>query len=177
MHRRHFIGVSSALAAGSMAGCLGLWDNPDTPEDMDVEILDDEGRSPRRRIVESGLVESDEEHPKFEGVLVVTAENEADEYFLSDEKVTSFVAETHFDESYLVAIVTFWWSGEDEVTVGAIDRTDEGIHVALNVDSPDPATLEATPRTHLLRITDERSEIPGVIVVAHNDREERIRID
>ena len=159
-------GVSGCLADGILA--LRSDNNPDSPDDMHIDLFNPDGK---RVLVEDGSLAQFEASPsEAEGARLLIEPEEA-YHVVSGKNIDQFVEETNFDESYLLVVSTSG-SGEDR-TITEIIRSDAGLRLVIEVERDDEIPAEDRLYRFLLRVTDERDEVPKILEVtrAHTERE------
>lgn len=145
--------VAAGVLLVVVAGCLGASTGGDATEpEFEAYVFDHAGHdSPA---VEGGVEYPADAHgPRSNYVTLVTSEADADRFNQSvlDEGAASFVANTSFDESYLVVIQEFPASSVPDYRVESVERTGDTLQVRIN-DSSEIATADITVETVLVRV-------------------------
>jgi hypothetical protein len=154
MERRPFLAASIGLILPTGAGCLS---REQTPEGMEVDthhwVADilEEGIWYRRQELNESV---EQYHELIEDEIA--AKNRID----GDEEVMEFVEKTDFTDSYLIIVQNIMQSAR-WLELHRIERTEQGLDIAIKTASPDePYGDDATAHSLAIRLTDEQAGVP-----------------
>lgn len=162
MNRRGFLGLCG-LGVGTVGG-YAVWrrsNSPSIPDGMNVEtkhVETDVLTEYSSR--DTDFLESQEEYS-----TVISDPTAANRELSDDSSIAPFVANTDFDESYLL-VVQNGMQSEMELVLETVSRRDTGLHLDISIDAPQGGGPDDL-RTHslLIRITDEDDGVPAQVSV------------
>ena len=156
MNRRKFLAVGGlGLGTGGYLA-WNRFQSPSIPDGMTVETLYLE-----RNVFDPRDVFALRE----ESYTLIADEETAASEFDDVEQVSAFSDETDFDESSIL-VVQNGMRSEDDLELDAIERTEDGIQVAVSIDQPlIPDHDDLITHSLLIRITDEKT-VPDPIDVS-----------
>lgn len=165
MKRRTLL-VASGWLTASLAGCLGgpeVSSSGPFPAGMSVDTQHRVGSH-----LESDDVSPSGERPRSEQVVFVDRET-ARERLRTESAIQEFLEETDFVRSYLLVVVAAAWPSAYEMAVRRVERTDDGLTVAISISEPG-GTVGDDAAVHSLaaRITDEEAGVPDRVRVEIN---------
>lgn len=166
MERRTVL-AASGLAVLGTGGYLYSWlsHSSTIPDEMTVETLYvTQGVFTEQQYDSPGVRESE--------LLLVSNETAANELFVESEPIQQFVAETDFEQSYIV-VVDHRRSSSWDLYLDTIERVSpDGLSVtAVAQNWPPEQVDDLGVHVLLLRITDEQSPVPDDVTVTVTDRE------
>ena len=161
MKRRGILATVGGIALSTAAGCLG--EEQTVPDGLTVDTrhwVDD--------ILEEGIwyqrQEGDASVDRFH--VLLEDETAAQNQTAGDDDVMEFIEETDFTESYLVVVQNMMQSAR-WLELQQIERTEDGINIAVETASPDePYGDDAAVHSLLIRVTDEQAGTPAELRVA-----------
>lgn len=156
MDRRMFLTISGLTISSAVTGCLG--ENPYLPGGMTVET-----RHWVADILEEGIWYQRREAGKsvsryYELIEIAEA---AQRRIDGSDQVQEFVQGTNFERSYLLIVQNMMQSAR-WLELQHIERTDDGLDIAVETRSPDePYGDDSTVHSLVTRVTDEQAGVPN----------------
>jgi hypothetical protein len=149
-----------------LAGCLGGVPGGETTTTANPAyesyVFDHSGHD--APAIEGGITYPEDAHgPSRSYVTVVASEADAERFDRSvlDDGATSFVANTPFDQSYLVVVQSFPASSTPDYRVESVERVGDTLRLRVN-DSSEIRTSDVTIETVLVRV---RGDPPDRVTV------------
>lgn len=161
MNRRSFL-VLCGLGIGTAGGYVGWrwYHSPSIPDGMRVETRHIEGdifTEDSSRVTES--LEWQEEYQ-----TVISDREAVDREINDDDSITPFLADTDFEDSYLI-VVQNGMQSEMELVLDAISRQEDGLNLDISIDSPRSGPDDLLIHSLLIRVTDEDEGVPEDVSV------------
>lgn len=175
MRRREIISLAGiSICSLSTAGCLespAASSSPNKqresltlPDGMTIKTLSPAG-------ISHCSTSNDGTHVSCDKTNILASHEEAIRKFSSiDDEAEAFIEETNFTRSYLVSVMDTG-SPDDQLRADGIRRTQTGLHIDLSVVAPGDTYRESMTMNYIIiRITDEKGEVPGSVSVDITDR-------
>jgi hypothetical protein len=134
------------------------------PDGMTIETVSTAG-------ISHCTVSNDDSNVSCDKKLIVTTHEEAIRKLSpTDAEAETFIEQTDFRRSYLVSVMDTG-SPDDQLRVDGIRRTQTGLQMDLSVVAPGDTYRESMRMNNIIvRITDEKGEVPGSVSVDITDR-------
>jgi hypothetical protein len=90
---------------------------------------------------------------------VISDPKTANSGLINDNSISPFLANTDFEDSYLI-IVQNGMQSETELVLDTISRRKKGIHLDISIHSPQSGPDDLLIHSLLIKITDENKGVP-----------------